>query len=91
MFEALPAKHCGRMAVTTMSETVIEKALDELIDEIAKMGKAMDRDSKQIAKLEAEVERLREVLKRIEDFPWIASGVRDIAREALQQKRGDDE
>ena len=41
----------------------LERAIDEMADELSKMGKAMDRDSKRIEKLEAENQRLREALE----------------------------
>ena len=40
----------------------LERAIDEMADELAAMGKAMSRDSKRIEKLEAENERLREAM-----------------------------
>jgi len=64
----------------------LERAIDEMSDELSKMGKAMSRDSKRIEKLEAENERLREAMKTIldcEDCP------EKIAREALRQEGGD--
>jgi hypothetical protein len=47
----------------------LERAIDNMADELAAMGKAMSRDSKRIEKLEAENARLRKVLRDIESHP----------------------
>ncbi|MGB0758674.1 MAG: hypothetical protein ACPGPS_04045 [Rubripirellula sp.] len=41
----------------------LERAIDNMADELAAMGKAMSRDSKRIEQLQAENERLRRVLE----------------------------
>ena len=41
-----------------------------------------------IEKLQAENERLREALSYIRDFPWSASNVQAVARQALWHKEG---
>ena len=40
----------------------LERAIDNMADELAAMGKAMSRDSKRIEQLQSENERLRAII-----------------------------